>query len=201
VDRARALNEKAIHNSTWIYSPNLLKTEPSLKMLSQRARDSGRLLSLTVTSGVEAKQKNTEFLLRVAQLLDLVEWLADSKLREAYCEKSTVRLSMPALVVLASFNNDVKAMLNVYSAGADGSHVGLCVDGVYEDCILHADPYAQSIRIIPFREERVKSINWSTTSMVEVIEDLTNRIEKAKQPLDLENLQRLLDLAEQIVGG
>lgn len=200
VEKARLLSEEAIRNNTWIYSPNLLKTEPSLKELKRRTKDStGRLLSLTVTCGFEAKRNNPEFLMLVARLLDAVEWLVDSKFREVYCEKSIVRSSVSALVALASFDNGVKAMLNIYSVGEIANHTGLWADSVCEDCVLRADPNGQSIRITSFRGERLMPVDWSIPSVVEAVENMGMRIDKAKQPLDLENLQRMLDMAEGIV--
>lgn len=42
-------------------------------------------------------------------------------------------------------------------------------------------------------------VDWSIPSVVEAVENMGMRIDKAKQPLDLENLQRMLDMAEGIV--
>jgi hypothetical protein len=202
VEKARLLSDEAIRNSTCIYSPNLLKTEPSLKELKWRTNDStGRLLSLTVTCGFDAKRNSREFLMQVAQLLDAIEWLVDSKFAEVYCEKSIVRSSVSALVTLASFDNGVKAMLNIYSVGENANNTGLWVDSVCEDCVLRADPNGQSIRITSFHGERLMSVNWSIPSIVEAFESIGMRIDKARQPLELENLQRMLGMAEEIVGS
>ena len=45
------------------------------------------------------------------------------------------------------------------------------------------------------------SVNWSNPSIVEAVESLGMRIDKAGQPLELENLQRMLDMAGGIVGS
>jgi len=202
VEKARLLSDEAIRNNTLLYSPNLLKAEPSLKELKRRINDStGRLLSLTVTCGFDAKLNSPEFLMLVAQLLDGIEWLVDAKFTEVYCEKSVIRSSVSALVVLASFDNGVKAMLNIYSVGENANHAGLWVDGVCENCVLRADPNGQSIRVISFRGERLMSVNWSNPSIVEAVENLGMHIDKARQPLELENLQRILDMAEGLVGS
>ena len=119
VEKARLLSDEAIRNNTLLYSPNLLKAEPRAeRSLSGESDDStGRLLSLTVTCGFDAKRNSPEFLMLVAQLLDGIEWVVDAKFTEVYCEKSVIRSSVSALVVLASFDNGVKAMLNIYSVG------------------------------------------------------------------------------------
>ena len=202
VEKARLLSDEAFRNDALIYSPNLLKTEPSLKELERRINNStGKLLSLTVMCGFEAKRNSPEFLMLVAQLLDGIEWLVGSKFTEVYCEKSVVRSSVSALVALASFHNGVKAMLNIYSVGENATHGGLWVDGVCEDCVLRADPNGQSIRITSFHEERLMSVNWSNPSIVEAVESMGMRIDKDRQPLELENIQRMLDMAEGIVGS
>jgi hypothetical protein len=45
------------------------------------------------------------------------------------------------------------------------------------------------------------SVNWSNPSIVEAVENLGMHIDKARQPLELENLQRILDMAEGLVGS
>jgi predicted dehydrogenase len=202
VEKARELNEKAARNNIWVYSPNLLTMEPSLKEVKRKIESrTGKLLSLTITFGVEAKRNSPEFLLRVARLLDMVKWLVGSKLGEVNCERSTVRSPVSAVVALASFDNDVKAMLNFYSVGENAHDAGLWVDCVFEDCIMHAEPQAQSIRMVSFRGGRVESVNWSTPALVEAIENFAARIDEPKQSLDLENIRRTLHAAEGIVGS
>jgi hypothetical protein len=91
-------------------------------------------------------------------------------------------------------------MLNMYSAPAT-KRSRLWVDVVFKDSFAHVDPYAQNIRITLFQNKPLKELNWATSALVSVIEDFVERINGGKQPLDVANLERILNLAESVIGG
>ena len=199
--RAAKLNEIATRAEQRIYSPNLLRIEPGLHELKRIITDSAsKLLSLTVTCGAKARPFGPEFSMRTAQVLDAIEWLGGSTLREVSTERSAVSSSAAALVTLVSFDNGLKAMLNMYSAPARGNHSRLWIDAVFADSVVHVDPLAQSIGIASFRNESVKDVNWAAPSLIAAVEDFISCMKAEKQPLDLENLQRMLKLADMVVG-
>jgi predicted dehydrogenase len=199
--KAAKLNKIATRVEQRIYSPNLLRTESGLHELKRIiAHSASTLLSLTVTCGVEAEQGKPEFSMKTAQVLDALEWLGDSRMREVSTEKSAVRSSATALVTLGSFDNGLKAMLNMYSAPPRGNHSRLWIDAVFGDSVVHVDPSAQSIGIASFRNESIKNVNWAAPSLITAIEDFISCMKAEKQPLDLENLQRILKLADMVVG-
>jgi predicted dehydrogenase len=201
VEEARKLAAIASGKELCIYSPNLLIAEPGLQELKHAAsRSTGKLLSLTITCGLNAKLSSPNFTMKVAQLLDLAEWLGGAKFKDVCAEKSVKGSRAAALVALASFDNGIKAMLNMYSAPVMG-HGRLWVDGVFEDSVVHVDPYAQSIRIAAFHDKSTKSVSWATASLIAAIEDFIDRINAEKEPLDLENLGRMLNLARMVAGN
>jgi predicted dehydrogenase len=199
--RAAKLNKIATRAEQRIYSTNLLRIEPGLHELKRIITDSAsKLLSLTVTCGAKAKLFGPEFPMRTAQVLDAIEWLGGSTFREVSTERSAVKSSAAALVTLVSFDNGLKAMLNMYSAPARGNHSRLWIDAVFADSVVHVDPLAQSIEIASFRNESVKNVNWATPSLIAAVEDFISCMKGEKQPLDLENLKRMLKLADMVVG-
>jgi hypothetical protein len=129
-----------------------------------------------------------------------VQWLVGSTLSEMFTEKSKVSQSAAALVTLASFDNGVKAMLNLYANSSRGAGSRLWVDAVFLDSVVHVDPAAQSIRVTSFRDESVKKVNWATPPLITALEDFIENMKAERQGMDLENLQRVLKLAGEVVG-
>jgi predicted dehydrogenase len=200
--KAAKLNKIATRVERCIYSPNLLRTEPGLQELKRIITHSAsKLLSLTVTCGVKARPGGPEFSMRTAQILDAIEWLGDSALREVSNERSAVSSSAAALVALVSFDNELKAMLNMYSAPARGNHHRLWIDAVFADSVVHLDPRAQSIKIASFRNESVNNVNWATQPLLTTIEDFISCMKAENLQLDSENLQRMLKLTGMVVIG
>jgi len=183
-----------------VYSPNLLKHEPGFQELKRISSNSAsKMLSLTMTCGVNAKLMNPEFSMKLTQLFDLMEWLGNSKIKNI-CAVKSAKHSAAALVALGSFENGLKAMLNLYSAPTS-KRSRLWVDVVFKDSFVHVDPYAQSIRMMSFQKKSIMELNWATLALVAVIEDFISRINSGKQSLDLGNLERLLNLASSVIGS
>ena len=201
VESARKFEAIAIGKELHVYSPNLLKNEPGFQELKRvSCNPTSKMLSLTVTCGVSAKFKGHEFQMKLAQLFDVLEWLGNSKITDISVEKSTQRLPAAALVALGSFENGVKTLLNVYSIPAS-KRSRLWVDVVFKDSFVHVDPYVQSIRIIRFQDKSIEELNWATSALVSLIEDFVSRIYSEREPLDLVNLERMLNLASSVIGG
>jgi len=201
VEGARKVEAVAAGQDLHVYSPNLLKYEPGFQELKRISSNStSKMLSVTVTCGVNAKLMNPKFSMKLAQLFDVMEWLGNSKIKDVCAEKSAKRSPAAALVALGSFENGLKAMLNMYSAPTS-NRCRLWVDVVFKDSFVHVDPYAQSIRIARFQEESVRELNWATSALVSVVEDFVARISSGKQRLDLLNLERMLNLAGSVIEG
>ena len=199
--KAAKLGRTATKEGQRIYSPNLLRTEPGLKELKRNIQNSSsKLLSLTVTCGVKAKPGGSAFRMKAVQVLDVLEWLADSRLREVATQRTTIRSSAAALVTLASFDSGVTVMLNMYSTPARSNHPRLWIDAVFTDSVVQVNPHAQSIRVTLFQNESVESRNWATPSLVEAIEEFISCMKSDLRPLELENLKRIFKLADMVVG-
>jgi hypothetical protein len=200
--KATELNKAAMKGGQYIYSPNLLRTEAGLVELKRIITNStSNLLSLTVTCGVNAKPSDPGFPMRTAQVLDAVEWLVGSTLSEVSTERSKVSPSAAALVTLASFDNGIKAMLNLYATFSRGAGSRLWVDAVFLDSVVHVDPIAQSVRVTSFRNESVKSVNWATPPLTAAVEDFIENMKVERQGIDLEHLQRALKWTVKVVGS
>jgi len=184
-----------------IYSPNLLRNEQGLEELKLRITQSaGKLLSLTITYGASIKPNKPELTMTTVQVLDTIEWLCESRLDELITEK-TSNASSAALVMLASLDNGVKALLNICSAGMGDHADRFWIDAVFSNAILHVDPRAQSVRIAPFRNRTVKTINWGTPSLVIAIESFTRFVREETLSLGLENTDRIFNLARKVLDS
>jgi predicted dehydrogenase len=199
--RATRIHRIATETKKRVYSANLLRTEPGLQELKKKAANSsGKLLSLTVTCGVNTEGRLSEFAMKTAQVLDAMEWLGDSALVDLATER-TAAGSTRALVTLASFDNGLKTMLNMYSTPAGSDDSRLWVDAVFEDSVIHVNPREQSISVASFRNHSVHKLNWATPSLIGAIENFLSCMKTEMQPMDLGNLQRLLKLANSAVRG
>lgn len=197
VDWARKLEAIAAEKGVCIYSPNLMKTETGFQELKRLMDNStSKMLSVTMTCRVDAKLRSLGFSMKLAQLLDVIEWVAGSRIKEIYGETSAKRSHSAALVALASFDTGLRVLLNMYSAPFRSTR--LWVDVVFKDSVVHVEPYAQSIRVTPFQEKSMREVNWATSSLTATIEDFMAHISSEKQVLDLENLERMFGLARAV---
>jgi predicted dehydrogenase len=200
--RAAKLNKIATSVDKRIYTPNLLRTEPGVQELKRIITSpASKLLSLTVTYGVTTRLKDSGFFMRTVQILDAMEWLVGSTFTHLSTERSAVNSRAEGLVVLASFESGISAMLNMYSAPANGYCSPLWIDAVLADSVVHVDTQAQSLRVTSFRNEAVKNINWATPSLTVAIEDFIAYIKTEKQPFGVGGLERALRLAAVVLSG
>ncbi|HUO41386.1 MAG TPA: hypothetical protein VMU35_00295 [Methylomirabilota bacterium] len=198
IKSARRIESIATSNDVIVYSPNLLKYEPGFQEV-KRISSMSKMTSLTVTCGIDAKPTSAEASMKLAQLLDATEWLAGSKISNLRAEKSSRRSRVSALVALGSFENGVKVMLNLYSAPSKRSR--LWIDAVSKASFLHVDPYAQTVRLTQFQAESARELNWATSPLTSMIEDFIIQVNRGKEPMDLANLERMLNLSDSVTAG
>jgi len=198
VENARKIGAIANETGLCVYSPNLLNYEPGFREVKRINASTGSMTSLTVNCGVSERLISPEFSTKLVQLLDVMEWLEESKIRSISAEKCKGRSGASALVALVSFANSTKGMLNLYSSPS--ARHRLWVDVVFKESFLHIDPYAQSIRITSFQGKAVEELNWASSPLISLVEDFTAQIKQGKQQLDLVNLERLLKLAASVIA-
>jgi len=177
-----------------IYSPNLLRTESGIQELKRMASgSSGKILSLTITCGLNTRFESSEWSMKLIQFLDLSEWIVGSKCVEAYGRKSTNHPSSVALVVTLSFDSGVKTLLNLYSAPKNPMR--LWIDGIFEHSVAHVDPYAQTVRLSRFSDNTGETVNWAPSPLSIAIEDFVAHIRSEKRISLSDDLERIFTLA------
>jgi hypothetical protein len=105
--------------------------------------------------------------MRLARVIDMCEWLANSKCIEAVAEKT--RRGPKASVALLNLRNDVRVLVNVYECS--GVSRRLQVEAVFEDAFAIADPYAQAVSVSDSKG-RVSSLGWRPSTLSSVLDAL-----------------------------
>jgi hypothetical protein len=180
-------------------SPNLLKAERGLQELRRLASGSdNKLRSLTVTCGMSGKYGQDHLWMRLVQLFDLVEWIADSRCLSVYSEAFTMRQSVRAYSILMSLETGVKGLCNLYSVSSKISQ-HIWVDGVFHDCILRASLGAQSVKVNYFKGAVSENVDWSPSSLNSVLDDFATEIRKENRISDLQHARRVFELADMVI--
>jgi len=183
-----------------LHSPNLLRTESSIQELKRMThRPSGRILSLTLTCSVNTRFKRTDFAAKFVQLLDLSEWLTNSKCIQAHGKISTIHPSITASVVTLCLESGVIGLVNLYSTPSN-SPGRLWIDAVFEDSLLHVDPFAQAVRLSRFRDNASESVNWAPSSLSIALEDFVACIRSKELYSIPDETERIFDLARSTMG-
>jgi predicted dehydrogenase len=147
------------------YSPNLLRTESAIQELKRIASSlSHNVLSFTITCGMNTSFRRSDCAMKLMQLLDLLEWITESKCLEINGMMSTNHHSARAFVVTFSLEGGVRGLVNLYSAAVKSSP-RLWIDGIFEGSLVHVDPYAQAVRVSWLGGKASKSLNWAPSSM------------------------------------
>ena len=191
------LKELSAHNGLCLYSPNLLRLEAGMSELRQMAGDgSSKLLSLTISYGMGGKLEQSQYSMKLAQILDLAEWVVGSKYVNVRQEKSASAPSANARVILMSHENGVKTLLNIhYASSRDAS---LWIDGVFDNSIVHLNPWAQTIRLQSLNERSHKEIDWAVSSLRRAIEDFKMVIDRRSEPSDFGDQRRVIELTRKL---
>jgi hypothetical protein len=192
------LQELAARNDLCFYSPNLLKAKAGVHELKNMASDtSSKLLSLTLNYNITGMTNQTEKSMKLAQILDLAEWIAGSQCVEIRGEKSCQTPFATAQVVLISHENGVKTLLNIRS-----THVmkipAFWIDGIFENSIVHLSPLAQSILVEPVSNTSVTRVNWGASILEQALKEFQIMVKEGPRDCHLENLQRTVALAREV---
>jgi predicted dehydrogenase len=191
------LKELSANNGLCFCSPNLLTLETGMSELRQMAGDgSSKLLSLTVSYGIGGRPNQTQYSMKLAQLLDLTEWVVGSKHVNARQERSGTASSVNARVVLLSHENGVKTMLNIHYAPS--RNPSLWIDGVFENSMVYLNPWAQTIKLQFLSDHSQKEISWAVSSLRRAIEDFEMAIDKRSEPSDFDDQSRVIELTRKL---
>lgn len=197
-EETRRLKELARSKDLQLYSPNLLKTEPGMNELKQLVEDpSSKLLSLTMNCNFATKGKEA-YSMKLAQILDLVEWIAGAKCTEAWARGSTQTVSTAAHVILTSHDNGVKTLLNLRS----NSMIDVSTfraDCIFENLIVRLNPWAQSILVESFGGTPVTRVNWAVHTLQNALTNFRSLINGGSEDLRLEDSDRILRLTHQLL--
>ena len=200
-EETRRLKELARSKDLQLYSPNLLKTEPGVNELKQLVEDpSSKLLSLTINCNFATKGKEA-YSMKLAQMLDLVEWIAGAKCAEAWARGSTRTVSAAAHVILTSHENGVKTLLNLRS----NSMIGVSTfraDCILENLIVHLNPWAQSVLLERFGGTSVARVNWAVHTLQKALTNFQSLIDGGAKDLRLDDdSDRILGLTRQLLSA
>jgi hypothetical protein len=198
LEEIHQLYDIATEKQLCLFSPNLMKTELGLSELRQTANSgTSRLLSLTITYAVPVPQGAKQFLAKLMQLLDLAEWLTNSRQTEMLSHVAMAGKSPQACIALLSMENGVKALVNLYSISSS-SKESFWVDGVFEDLVIRANPYVQSLKLSHSDHSPDQHIECGQSSLDFALADFFIQISQ-KEILDIEHTKRMFELAGRVV--
>jgi len=197
-EETRRLKDLATSKDLQLHSPNLLKTEPGVNELKQLVEDpSSKLLSLTMNCNLATKGKEA-YSMKLAQILDLIEWIAGAKCKEVWARRSTQTASAAACVILTSHDNGVKTLLNLRS----NSMIDVSTfraECIFENLMVHLNPWAQSILVERFGGTSVTNVNWAVHTLQNALTNFQRLIDGGSEDLLLEDSDRILGLARQLL--
>ena len=195
LEETQRLHDTAVEKKLCLFSPNLMRTELGLPELREAVSSgTSRLLSLTITYGAQVSQGVRQFSMKLMQLLDLVEWLANSRQREVLSHENMAGKSPQACIVLLSMGNGVRALVNLYSISSS-SKERFWADGIFEDSITHINPYAQSLRLSHSGQRPEEDVEWGQSSLSFAMKEFLTQISERKI-MNMEQMKRMFELRD-----
>jgi predicted dehydrogenase len=190
------LHDLATTSGLCFFSPNLMRSEPGFQVLKDKIDSPSKLLSVTVTWRLNSTITKPSYRMRLVQLIDLVEWIADSRYSEALSRRSKER-STSASIFLLSLHNGVKALINIYWTTAK-AHSRMWMDAILEDSVMHIAPYAQSLKVEHFKNSTCKEIGWAPSPLSFTLDDFASMI-KRKKASEVNDLERLIKISQEML--
>lgn len=191
------LRKLASESHLCLYSPNLLKYEPGVRELKTMAEPPSRMLSITISSSLVGAGKGVEHSMKLAQIINFIEWMAGSECVEIRGEKSAGALRPTAHVALMSHQNGIKTLMNLLFVSAR-SAPRFWLDVIFDKSVAHLDLYAQSIRVEPFGRVAPRFIDWAVSPLDRALKGFRMNIDSGAEEADTTNFQHVVELVRAV---